>query len=133
MSRRVSRRMRRSDTGPTSGRCRSTPSITWARPRCGRASTTWFASACFISRTGSIRTWARTLPFELQVKPGGEVEAQLGEPLKADGSNRDDAELRALVNEVRWEKGVLSGRFAGNIPTPDVSWVPHTIAFDLRL
>jgi CubicO group peptidase (beta-lactamase class C family) len=83
--------------------------------------------------TGTIRTWMKTLPFELEVKPGGEVEAQLGEPLKTDGSNRDDAELRALVNEVRWEKGVLSGRFAGQIPTPDVSWVPHTIAFDLHL
>jgi hypothetical protein len=83
--------------------------------------------------TGTIRTWMKTLPFELEVKPGGEVEAQLGEPLKPDGSNRDDAELRALVNEVRWEKGVLSGRFAGKIPTPDVSWVPHTIAFDLHL
>jgi CubicO group peptidase (beta-lactamase class C family) len=83
--------------------------------------------------TGTIRTWAKTLPFELQVQPGGEVQVQLGEPLKADGSNRDDAELRALVNGVSWEKGVLSGRFAGRIPAPDVSWVPHTIAFDLRL
>ena len=83
--------------------------------------------------TGTIRTWMKTLPFELTVKPGGEVEAQLGEPLKPDGSNRDDAQLRALVNEVHWEKGVLSGRFAGQIPTPDVSWVPHTIAFDLHL
>ena len=83
--------------------------------------------------TGTIRTWAKTLPFELEVTPGGEVQVQLGEALKADRSNRDDAELRALVNEVSWEKGVLSGRFAGKIPTPDVSWVPHTIAFDLRL
>jgi hypothetical protein len=61
------------------------------------------------------------------------VQAQLGEAAKPDGSNAGEAQLRALVNAVTWEKGVLSGRFAGQIPAPDVSWVPHTIAFDLHL
>jgi len=83
--------------------------------------------------TGTIRTWARTLPFELEVRQDGEVQVQLGEAARPDGSNRADAQLRALVNRVTWERGVLSGRFAGQIPAPDVSWVPHTIAFDLRL
>jgi CubicO group peptidase (beta-lactamase class C family) len=83
--------------------------------------------------TGTIRTWARTVPFELEVKQDGEVQVQLGDTARSDGSNAGEVQLRALVNGVSWEKSVLSGRFAGQIPAPDVSWVPHTIAFDLHL
>jgi CubicO group peptidase (beta-lactamase class C family) len=83
--------------------------------------------------TGTLRTWAKTVPFELQVKQDGEVQVQLGDTARTDGSNRADVQLRALVNGVSWEKSVLSGRFAGQIPAADVSWVPHTIAFDLHL
>ncbi|MEO8451052.1 MAG: serine hydrolase domain-containing protein [Gemmatimonadota bacterium] len=83
--------------------------------------------------TGTIRTWAKTLPFELEMRPDGKVEVQLGEPIKPGFDPGPPKQLRALVNGVSYEKGSLEGRFAGTIPTPDVDWVPHTIALDLHL
>ncbi len=70
---------------------------------------------------GTLRTWERTLPFKLTVQPDGDVQAQIG----------DNAP--ALVNGARWAVGVLTGRFAGTIPTPDARRHPHSVLLQLRL
>ena len=82
--------------------------------------------------TGTLRSWAKTLPFELEIRADGEIQAQLGAGVAPNADN-EGRQLRALVNEASLTDGVLSGRFAGEIPTPDVSWVAHTIGFDLHL
>lgn len=71
--------------------------------------------------SGTLRTWSGTLPLTLTIKSDGEVLVKLGD------------QLTALLNEVRFKNGVLSGRFAGQIPTEDVLRHPHSIAVDLTL
>ncbi|MBX3148024.1 MAG: beta-lactamase family protein [Gemmatimonadales bacterium] len=83
--------------------------------------------------TGTLRTWTRTLPFELEVRSSGEMQTQIGEAMRPGDDPLLRKQLRALVNMPSYRDGVLSGRFAGTIPTPDVDWVSHTVAFDLRL
>lgn len=74
---------------------------------------------------GTLRTWQRTVPFRLVVEADGDVKVRIGaEP---------DGQLESLLNEPRWSAGVLTGRFAGTIPTSDASWTPHSVALDLRL
>lgn len=70
---------------------------------------------------GTLRTWERTLPFKLTFQPDGDVQARIGEGAPA------------LVNGVRWANGVLTGRFAGTIPTPDAGRHPHSMLLQLRL
>jgi CubicO group peptidase (beta-lactamase class C family) len=83
--------------------------------------------------TGTLRTWIKTVPFSLVFEPDGDVKVQLGPAPKTGSDERAGLELRALLNDVEWQDPVLSGRFAGTIPTPDASRVPHTIALELRL
>ncbi|MHB1329466.1 MAG: serine hydrolase domain-containing protein, partial [Gemmatimonadales bacterium] len=105
-----------------------------ARPRPTPAAATAFTPPAEMvgTWTGTMRTWAKTVPFELEVRANGEMQVQMGEPMRP---NQDPSgrELRALVNLPSYRDNTLSGRFAGTVPTPDVNWTPHTVAFDLRL
>ncbi len=74
---------------------------------------------------GTLRTWQRTLPFQMVVEPDGDVKVRIGAG--------PDGQLESLLNDAEWAGGVLTGRFAGTIPTPDASWTPHSVALDLRL
>lgn len=69
---------------------------------------------------GTLRTWERSIPFRLLFKPDGEVEAELD-----GGASR--------VSDVAWANGLLVGRFAGTIPTPDARIHPHSVLLQMRL
>jgi len=83
--------------------------------------------------SGTLRTWERTISMELTVRPDGDVQVQLGPPPRSDLELYLGGALRAEVNLVRWNNGILSGRFAGTIPTPDVMLRPHTVGLELAL
>ena len=71
--------------------------------------------------TGTLRTWKGTVPFKLEFQADGDVRVTLGD------------QMPALLAEVRLTGGVLTGRFAGTIPTPDAARHPHSILLQLRL
>jgi CubicO group peptidase (beta-lactamase class C family) len=71
--------------------------------------------------TGQIATSEGTVPLTLRVQPDGDVHVQLGD------------ELRTLLNEASFERGVLTGRFAGTIPTEDARRHPHHVLLTVRL
>ncbi|HWP36552.1 MAG TPA: serine hydrolase domain-containing protein [Gemmatimonadales bacterium] len=71
--------------------------------------------------SGTVRTWARTLPFKLTVQAGGDIHVRLAN------------QLPALLADARFSDGLLVGRFAGTIPTPDVERHPHSVLLQLRL
>ncbi|MGH7482916.1 MAG: serine hydrolase domain-containing protein [Longimicrobiales bacterium] len=71
--------------------------------------------------TGALRTYEGETPIEIVVQPDGDVHVTL------------EGELRALLNDVAYEDGNLTGRFAGTIPSADARRHPHTIRLDLRL
>ena len=70
--------------------------------------------------TGTVRTWRGTVPLELVVQPDGDVHVAL------------DDQLRTLLNGPRLADSVLTGRFAGTMPTPDVALHAHSILLRLR-
>lgn len=74
---------------------------------------------------GTLRTWQRTVPFQLLVEADGDVKVRIGAG--------PDGQLVSLLNDAGWRGGVLTGRFAGTIPTSDASWTPHSVALDLQL
>lgn len=74
---------------------------------------------------GTLRTWQRTIPFRLIVEADGDIKVRIG--------SEADGQLESLLNDVGWSHGVLTGRFAGTIPTPDASWTPHSVALELRM
>ena len=82
---------------------------------------------------GTLRTWQKSLPFRLTVLADGDVKVRIGPEPKPNTEDSEDTQLESLLNGVEWTRPVLSGRFAGTIPTPDASWTPHSIALDLRL
>ena len=82
---------------------------------------------------GTLRTWQKSLPFRLTVAADGDVKVRIGPEPKPNEPDAEDTQLEALLNDVEWSAPVLTGRFAGTIPTPDASWTPHSIALDLRL
>ncbi|MGH7717832.1 MAG: serine hydrolase domain-containing protein, partial [Gemmatimonadaceae bacterium] len=71
--------------------------------------------------SGTLRTWNDSLPFRLVVPPEGDARLQL--------AGRPEMPL----SRARFNDGTLTGRFAGSVPTPDVSRQPHEIALDLTL
>ena len=71
--------------------------------------------------TGTLRTWERTVPFKLTLEADGDVVARMGDAAPA------------RVNDVRWNNGALSGRFAGTVPTPDAERHRHSVLLQLRL
>ena len=71
--------------------------------------------------TGQIATSEGTVPLTLRVQPDGDVHVQLGD------------ELRTLLSEASFERGVLAGRFAGTIPTEDARRHAHRVLLTVRL
>jgi CubicO group peptidase (beta-lactamase class C family) len=70
--------------------------------------------------TGRIETHAREFPLTLRISPG-DVHVEVA------------GQLKTLLNDVRFEDGNLTGRFAGEIGTEDASRRPHFIALDVML
>jgi hypothetical protein len=70
---------------------------------------------------GTARTWDRSLPLQLEVRANGDAFVWLGD------------QPRAVVNQLAFGNGRLTGRFAGAIPTADVARWPHTIQMGLEL
>lgn len=71
--------------------------------------------------TGTLRTWDRTVPMTLSIRPDGDVHVRL------------QGGLEAVLNETRWQDQTLTGRFAGVVPTSDARRWPHEIVLSLRL
>lgn len=71
--------------------------------------------------SGTLRTWAATVPMRLVVKPDGDVHAWIGD------------QPRAILNDVNLTNGRFSGRFAGQIPTLDVKRWSHFVMLGLLL
>ena len=74
-----------------------------------------------------------TRPLTLTFEPDNDVVVQLGEPAKADFELRLGKQPRTLLNSATFTNGVLTGRFAGRIPTEDAGGWRHSIALNLRL
>jgi hypothetical protein len=71
--------------------------------------------------SGTIRTWDRSMPLTVAIKPDGDVHVHV------------EGQMEALLNDAKWENNELTGRFAGTIPTSDASRWPHEILLSLRL
>jgi hypothetical protein len=69
---------------------------------------------------GALRTWKGSIPFVLTVHPGGRLSAKL------------EGHVRVPVSEASWRDGVVSGNFAGVIPTEDAMRHSHSVVFELR-
>ena len=82
---------------------------------------------------GTLRTWQTTLPMRMTIEADGDVKVRIGPEPKVGVPVPEETQLEALVNGVEWRRPVLTGRFAGTIPTSDASWTPHSIALELRL
>ena len=71
--------------------------------------------------SGTVRTWQGTVRLSLDIRPDGDVHVALGD------------QYETLLNQTRFRDGMLTGRFAGTIPTPDASRHPHTVRIELLL
>ncbi|HXV86043.1 MAG TPA: serine hydrolase domain-containing protein [Gemmatimonadales bacterium] len=71
--------------------------------------------------SGTVRTWQGSVPFSLEFQPDGDIRVTLG------------GQLPALLSSPSWSDGVLTGRFAGSMPTPDAAVHPHSVLLQLRL
>lgn len=79
-------------------------------------------SADLVGRwVGTIHTYERELPVELDVLATGDVHVQIG------------SQLRTLLNNVSFQDGLLSGSAASRIDTGDTQRYPHSVSFTLRL
>ncbi len=71
--------------------------------------------------SGRIETHARELPLTLRIAASGDIHVEAA------------GQLKTLLNDVRFEDGNLTGRFAGEIGTEDAGRRPHFIALDVML
>jgi CubicO group peptidase (beta-lactamase class C family) len=83
--------------------------------------------------TGTLRTWERQIPFGLTIDADGDVKAQIGTAPTSMFDFGPEKQLPALVSDLAWREGTLTGALAGQIPTPDAGRVPHVIGLTLRL
>lgn len=70
--------------------------------------------------SGKICTYKADLPFTLRISESGDVEGRL--------SGRG-----ARLSDLRWQDGILSGRFSGDIGTDDANRRPYYIQLSLKL
>lgn len=68
---------------------------------------------------GVLRTYEGNIPLRLVVREGNDVHLQLGD------------QLETVLTEARFEGNVLTGHFAGTIPTADAMRHPHQVALRL--
>lgn len=71
--------------------------------------------------TGSLQTWQQTLPIRLLAQPDGDVHVWVGD------------QPRAILNDLAFANGRLTGRFAGRIPTDDANRWSHDLWIDMVL
>ena len=83
--------------------------------------------------SGTLRTWQSNIPARLVVEADGDVKIMLGDSTVQGGPSPMARQDPALLDGAQWDRGVLVGQFAGTIPTPDASRVPHLIEIALRL
>ncbi len=81
-----------------------------------RPSKEWFGTW-----TGTIHTHKEDLALELKFLESGDVHASIGN------------QLVALVNDLRIENGMLTGRFTGDIRTDDANRRPYTLTLSVQL
>ena len=70
---------------------------------------------------GTVHTYEKDSPLTLSFKPSGDVHARLGE------------QLAALVNDVEFRDGRLTGKMCGSIETADANRRPHHPRHHLEL
>src|SRR5581483_5624066 len=70
---------------------------------------------------GQLRTWEKETPLSVSFQPDGDIPIKLGE------------EMETLLNDASFKHGILEGRFAGTMPTPDASRYRHSLELHLRL
>jgi CubicO group peptidase (beta-lactamase class C family) len=70
---------------------------------------------------GAAMTYVGERPLQLDFQADGDIHARLG------------AQLETLVNDATWDDGWLTGRFTGDIETPDASRRRHHLQLDMRL
>lgn len=71
--------------------------------------------------TGAVRTWEKQISLSIVFQQDGDIHVKLGE------------QLETLVNKASFRDGILEGRFAGSITTPDVNRYRHSLLLHLRL
>jgi CubicO group peptidase (beta-lactamase class C family) len=71
--------------------------------------------------TGHIGTYTGETPLRVVIRADGDVHVRVGEG------------LTTLLNNTRFDDGVLRGEFLGTIPSPDAERHPHTVLLELAL
>lgn len=80
---------------------------------------------------GKLHTYEGDQPMRLQIFPSGDVHVRIGaEPRFA---NRSTYLQDALVNDVEFEGGALTGTTLAQIQTSDTKRGPHSVSLDLHL
>jgi CubicO group peptidase (beta-lactamase class C family) len=70
---------------------------------------------------GSLSTYTKDIPVELEFLPNGDVHAKLGD------------QLTTLVNGAQFQDGLFTGEFMARIGTPDTERGNYTISLSLKL
>ncbi len=70
--------------------------------------------------SGAICTYEAELPFTMRIAQSGQIDVQL-------------SGKKTVLSEVRWQDGLLSGRFSGDIATEDANRRPYFIQLSLKL
>ena len=70
---------------------------------------------------GKIETYQGSVEVWLDVRQGGDVHVKM------------DGQLEAVLNDARFDDGVLRGRFAGQVPAPDMVRHPHDVLIEATL
>lgn len=80
---------------------------------------------------GEVNTYEGQRPLQLKVLASGEVRVQIGgEPRFA---KRSTLSQPALLNDVAFENGVLTGSTLAQLPTSDTGRHPHSVSLNLKL
>ncbi|MBL8271111.1 serine hydrolase domain-containing protein [Steroidobacter sp.] len=80
---------------------------------------------------GTVSTYEGTLPIRLQIAPSGEVHTLIGENSRWRG--RSSLQQPALLNDVAFKDGELTGTSLSQIETSDSSLHPHSSTLQLTL
>jgi hypothetical protein len=70
---------------------------------------------------GELSTYAKSIPLRMEVQEDGDVHVRLGN------------QMETLLNGARWDNGVLTGQFGGDIGTEDANRRPYSLNAALKL